>query len=126
MSLKLFRFSPFFIEKVVYFAKISIGTPPQTFTMLFDTGSSNTWVPSSQCSIDDEACQNHNRFKADESHTFRRNDHRFFIEYGTGKVEGTLGNDTITVCFTFIAHDFQFFASQMNFFFLLLDGRHVN
>nr|XP_031536138.1 chymosin [Vicugna pacos] len=78
-----------------YFGKIYIGTPPQEFTVVFDTGSSDLWVPSIYCRSN--VCKNHHRFDPRKSSTFRNLGKPLSIHYGTGSMEGFLGYDTVTV-----------------------------
>ncbi|XP_068410484.1 pepsin A-like [Eschrichtius robustus] len=78
-----------------YFGTIGIGTPAQDFTVIFDTGSSNLWVPSIYCSS--YACTNHHRFNPQESSTFQGTSKTLSVAYGTGSMTGILGYDTVQV-----------------------------
>nr|XP_024202948.2 pepsin A-5 [Pan troglodytes] len=78
-----------------YFGTIGIGTPAQDFTVIFDTGSSNLWVPSVYCSS--LACTNHNRFNPEDSSTYQSTSETVSIAYGTGSMTGILGYDTVQV-----------------------------
>ncbi|XP_027763794.1 gastricsin-like isoform X1 [Empidonax traillii] len=78
-----------------YFGEINIGTPPQKFLVLFDTGSSNLWVPSIDCRS--PACFNHAKFKPSESDTFTPNGQTYTVTYGSGSVTVVLGYDTLRI-----------------------------
>ncbi|XP_045710684.1 pepsin A [Phyllostomus hastatus] len=78
-----------------YFGTIGIGTPPQEFNVIFDTGSSNLWVPSVYCSS--PACSNHNRFNPQQSSTYQATSQTVSVAYGTGSMTGILGYDTVQV-----------------------------
>ncbi|XP_025061212.1 cathepsin E [Alligator sinensis] len=78
-----------------YFGQISIGSPPQNFTVVFDTGSSNLWVPSIYCVS--PACGKHARFHPSNSSTYNEVGTPFSIQYGTGSLTGIVGSDQVTV-----------------------------
>ncbi|XP_078537351.1 gastricsin-like [Lissotriton helveticus] len=78
-----------------YYGEISIGTPPQNFLVLFDTGSSNLWVASTYCSS--SACNNHPLFNPSQSSTYTTKNQQFSIQYGTGSLTGILGYDTVSI-----------------------------
>ncbi|XP_068442537.1 nothepsin [Clinocottus analis] len=78
-----------------YYGEISLGTPAQNFSVVFDTGSSDLWVPSTYCVS--QACASHRRFKAFESTSFRHDGRTFGIHYGSGHLLGVMARETLKI-----------------------------
>ncbi|KAF3456430.1 hypothetical protein FNV43_RR01080 [Rhamnella rubrinervis] len=79
-----------------YFGEIGIGSPPQSFTVVFDSGSSNLWVPSSKC-IFSIACYFHSKFSGRFSHTYTKIGVPCKIPYGSGSISGFFSLDNVKI-----------------------------
>ncbi|KAJ0621366.1 putative phytepsin [Helianthus annuus] len=79
-----------------YYGEIGIGTPPQKFTVVYDTGSSNLWVPSSECFFS-MSCYVHPKYSSKMSNTYKGNGKFAAIGYGSGSISGFFSKDDVTV-----------------------------
>jgi hypothetical protein len=84
-----------------YLSNITLGTPPQTFTIVPDTGSSNLWViDANKCKT--QACKGYPQsgykkhlFDSTKSSTYKADGQAFSIQYGSGSCNGVLGVDVV-------------------------------
>lgn len=77
-----------------YYGKVEIGTPPQKFGVVFDTGSANVWVPSIKCIT--KGCLGHPTYNHLISSTFTSDNRPFEITYGTASVKGIISGDNVS------------------------------
>ncbi|OAX40039.1 acid protease [Rhizopogon vinicolor AM-OR11-026] len=81
------------IQEYVYLVQMDIGG--QSFWMTFDTGSSDLWVASSDCTNSD--CQGVTRYSSSLSRTLTLSDQSFKLTYLMGSALGTVGTETVTL-----------------------------
>ena len=85
-----------------YIGTIGVGTPPQMFSVIFDTGSSDIWIPGNSCLhcgkhmslFNPNASSSFHPSKASKADGRQQN---FDLRYGTGSVRGTIAMETITL-----------------------------
>lgn len=75
---------------------VSLGTPPQNFDVLIDTGSEVLWVAGTNC-LDDGCREIKQKFDIKGSSTLDYPLGRYAIEYVTGSTEGYLGSDFASI-----------------------------
>ena len=81
------------IRNVEYVGEISVGTPRQTFYVVFDTGSPYLWITDKSC---DKTCGIGRLFDSPQSSTFKPSNSQVFnISYLSGTSSGLVGSDTI-------------------------------
>jgi len=76
-----------------YYGPIAIGSNKQPFIVVFDTGSSNLWVPSVGCRS--LSCFNKRKYDHTKSTTYKQDGRPISIQYGSGAVKGTVSIDGV-------------------------------
>merc|ERR1711976_582293 len=77
-----------------YYGPVSIGSPAKEFQVIFDTGSSNLWVPSKGVNFFGWF---KNKYDSSKSSTFQKDGTSLDIVYGSGEVKGTFGVENISL-----------------------------
>ncbi|KAJ9124207.1 hypothetical protein QFC22_001005 [Naganishia vaughanmartiniae] len=78
-----------------YTGALSVGTPPQEFEVILDTGSSDLWLAGTECIS--TTCQGITKYQESASSSFTTTNQVFNITYGSGDADGYLAQDTVTM-----------------------------
>lgn len=98
-------------QDLQWVGNITIGTPPKRFVIDFDTGSSDLWIPSTDCPT--SYCQAKNKYNPSASTTSHRYPGTFRILYADNStVEGNNYTDTVSVAGVKV--DNQYLAGATN------------
>ncbi|CAG9473636.1 aspartyl proteinase, putative [Plasmodium vivax] len=78
-----------------FIGEIRIGSPPQAFKVLFDTGSTNLWIPSKNCHT--KACQSKRKYDHRVSKNYKSVLKKNPVEvfFGTGKIQIAYVSDDV-------------------------------
>ncbi|KAI9287151.1 rhizopuspepsin 4 precursor [Umbelopsis sp. AD052] len=80
---------------VEYYGIVKVGTPPQSFKLDFDTGSSDLWFASTLCS---STCSGKTKYDSSKSSTYKKDGRSWSITYGDGSASsGILATDTVNL-----------------------------
>jgi len=82
-------------QNAQYYGEISVGTPAQTLEVIYDTGSSNLWVPNPTTKT--SVFGPHSVYDDSKSTTYVANGSTFDIEYGSGPVAGYYSRDNVFI-----------------------------
>lgn len=66
-----------------YYGEVELGTPTQKFKVVYDSGSSNLWVPSKKCGL---GCLLKTKYDSSKSSTYKPNGTDFELQYAQVKV----------------------------------------
>lgn len=81
-----------------YYGVVEIGTPPQSFEVIYDTGSSNLWVPKVGCTHCGLPFISHkSKYDESKSSSYEEDGDDFEIMYGSGSVKGFFSKDAVTL-----------------------------
>lgn len=79
-----------------YFGAVTVGDPPQSFQVFFDTGSSNFWVPRKGCThCGIPYFEEKSKYDHEISSTWQEDGSAFRILYGSGSVRGIYSYDDL-------------------------------